>query len=217
MGDALLDPSISTPSIETRESLAKRGRQLEILSIVWGAAEAVIALVGAHREGSIALAGFGLDSVIEVLSAGAVYWRMTHEMNHRLKHQSEKISLRIAGICLLALAAYILVQSAVALRFGHQSEAGALGIGITIAALICMPLLARAKRQVARGLNSAAMLTDSKQTDFCSIQAGIVLLGLAVQRIFGIGWADTAAAFLLVPFMIRAGVQALRGHNCCAH
>ncbi len=88
---------------------------------------------------------------------------------------------------------------------------------ITSLALIFMPLLARAKRQIGRALDSEAMLTDARQTDFCMYQAGIVLFGLLIHAIFGIGWADSAAALLLVPLLVRAGVLSLRGVNCCAH
>ncbi len=200
-----------------REAFARRGRQLEIFTIVWGVLEAGVALGSAYHDHSISLAGFGWDSVIEVLSACALFWRMSHEMDHERKHRAERISLRIAGWCLLLLAAYVLVMAGVALRYGHENHPGLMGIAITSAALILMPLLARAKRQVARGLNSSAMTADAKQTNFCAIQAGIVLGGLVIQKLFHFAWADTLAALVLVPFLVRAGVMALRGQNCCAH
>jgi divalent metal cation (Fe/Co/Zn/Cd) transporter len=92
-----------------------------------------------------------------------------------------------------------------------------IGVGVTTAALICMPLLSRAKRKVGWALNSTAMMTDAKQTDFCMYQAAIVLFGLLVHAAFGIGWADSAAALLLVPLLLRAGTLSLRGQSCCTH
>lgn len=200
-----------------RESAARRGRHLEMLTLVWGSIEAGIALTAAGRSGSISLAGFGIDSLIEVISAAALVWRMSHEMSGDRRHRSERISLRIAGWCLLTLAAYLLVDSIYGLLRGHRADTGWLGMSVTVAALFCMPILARAKRQVGRALSSQAMLTDAQQTDFCMYQAAIVLFGLAVHRLFGIGWADSAAALLLVPLLVRAGVLSLQGQSCCAH
>ena len=200
-----------------RASAARRGRQLELVTLLWGSIEAGVALTAAARSGSISLTGFGIDSMIEVISAAALFWRMSHEMNHFRRHQAETISLRVAGWCLLALGSYVLVDSIYGLVRGHRAEVDWLGVLITLAALAGMPLLARAKRQVGRALSSQAMLTDARQTDFCMYQAAIVLVGLLVHRLFRVDWADSAAALLLVPFMVRAGVLSLRGQPCCAH
>ncbi len=204
-------------TIGDRASLAQRGRRLEMLTIAWGTAEAALALTGAARQHSISLTGFGLDSLIEVASAAALLWRMSHELNHERKHHAERVSLRIAGGCLLALAGYVFVRGVVGLARGHAPEAGVLGIATTLAALICMPALSSAKRKVAYGLGSSAMLTDAKQTNFCMYQAAVVLLGLLAYALFGIVWADSAAALVLVPFLVRAGVLALQGVQCCTH
>ena len=204
------------PSLETRARLARRGRQLEVITVLWAAIEAGVALAGAHREHSVSLAGFGWDSCIEMLSGAALYWRMTHEMNHAQKHHAETLSLKIAGVCLYALAAYVLVQSILELHFGGERSPGWAGIAITAAALMSMPLLTRAKRTVARGLNSRAMMTDAAQTNFCAIQAGIVLSGLLVRSVFHVGWADAAAGLVLVPFLVRAARGAMRGEDCCS-
>ncbi len=202
---------------DVRASVARRGRQLEMFTVVWGIAEAAIALTAAAKDGSISLAGFGFDSLIEVVSAVALLWRMSHEMNHQRRHQAEAISLRIAGICLISLAAYVLADASYDLWRGHHAQTGWLGIGITLAALLFMPLLARAKRQVGRALGSPAMMTDARQTDFCMYQAAIVLFGLMMHTFFHIDWADSAAALILVPFLVRAGVLSLQGKQCCAH
>jgi divalent metal cation (Fe/Co/Zn/Cd) transporter len=204
-------------TLEVRAQLARRGRWLEIFTIGWSCAEAGIALTAAAKSGSVSLTGFGLDSTIEVVSALALLWRMSHEMNHHLRHRAEKISLRIAEVCLLSLGAYVLAEASFELWRGHHAQTGWLGIGVTTAALVCMPLLAREKRKIGRSLGSPAMLADAKQTDFCMYQAAIVLFGLLIHTLFGVDWADSVAALLLVPLLIRAGVLSLQGHSCCTH
>jgi divalent metal cation (Fe/Co/Zn/Cd) transporter len=200
-----------------RAMIARRGRNLEYFTIAWATLEATIALVTAIKSNSLSLAGFGFDSLIEVVSGAALLWRMSHEMDHHRRHRAEHVSLRIAGVCLLVLGGYVLIEATSNLWMHRSSEMNWIGVGVTTAALICMPLLSRAKRKVGRALNSTAMMTDAKQTDFCMYQAAIVLFGLLVHAAFGIGWADSAAALLLVPLMLRAGTLSLRGQSCCSH
>jgi hypothetical protein len=97
----------ATARLGGRAASARRGKQLEAFTILWASIEAGVALYAATKDHSISLAGFGFDSVIEVVSAIALLWRMSHEMNHHRRHQAEAVSLRIAGVCLLALAVYI--------------------------------------------------------------------------------------------------------------
>jgi divalent metal cation (Fe/Co/Zn/Cd) transporter len=200
-----------------RAAIARRGHYLELFTIVWAILEAGIALTTAMKSHSVSLAGFGFDSLIEVVSGAALMWRMSHEMDHHRRHRAEHISLRIAGICLLTLAAYVFIEAIFNLVNHRVSETTWVGIAVTTAAILFMPLLSRAKRRVGRALNSTAMMTDAKQTDFCMYQAMIVLFGLMVHAAFGIGWADSAVALLLVPLLVRAGVLSLQGENCCSH
>ncbi len=199
-----------------RASLARYGKGLEIFTIVWAATEAGVALWSGLRTGSVSLSGFGWDSLIEVISALAVWWRLSQEMHHHRRHQAEKISLRISGTCLFALAAYVLADALWRLYRHESAGIGVAGIVITAAALVMMPLLSREKRRVGNALSSRAMMTDAKQTDFCMYQAGIVLLGLIAHKLFGITWADSAAALVLVPILARAAVLSFRGEHCCA-
>jgi divalent metal cation (Fe/Co/Zn/Cd) transporter len=205
------------PTELDRAGIVRRGRDLEILTILWAGFEAGIALFTAFLTNSLALTGFGLDSFIEMVSAAAILWRLSHEMDEHRRHRAEHISLRIAGGCLLTLGGYVLIEASANLWNHRVSGISPLGILITGAALFFMPLLSQAKRRVGRALDSEAMMTDAKQTDFCMYQAAIVLLGLLVHALFGIGWADNAAALLLVPLLVRAGVLSLRGESCCAH
>lgn len=207
---------LALPEAE-RARLARRGRQLEVFTVCWAALEAAVALAGAYREHSVSLAGFGWDSCIEMLSGAALYWRMTHELNHERKHKAEQVSLKVAGWCLYALAVYVLIDSVYSLMRGGETSPGWTGMAITAAALVSMPLLTRAKRTVARGLNSRAMMADARQTNFCAIQAAIVLGGLLVRSMFHVAWADAAAGLVLVPFLWRAARESLRGNACCSH
>src|SRR3984893_4444517 len=167
-----------------RAVIARRGRNLEYFTIVWATLEGTIALVTAIKSNSLSLAGFGFESLIEVVSGAALLWRISHEMNHHRRHRAEHVSLRIAGVCLLALGGYLLIEATSNLWMNRGSEMNWIGVGVTTAALICMPLLSRAKRKVGRVLNSTAMMTDAKQTDFCMYQAAIVLFGLIVHAAF---------------------------------
>lgn len=199
-----------------RASLARYGKVLEIATVLWAATEAGVALWSSARTGSVSLAGFGWDSLIEVVSALAVWWRMSHEMDHHRRHQAETMSLRISGSCLYALAGYVLVDACLRLYRHQYADVGRAGIFITAAAVVAMPLLSREKKRVGNALSSRAMMTDAKQTDFCMYQAGIVLLGLGAHALFHITWADSVAALILVPILVRAAYLTFRGEHCCA-
>lgn len=203
---------------EERARLARYGKALEVFTIVWAATEAGVALWSSLRTGSVSLAGFGWDSLIEVASALAVWWRLSHEMDNRRRQRAEKVSLRIAGSCLAMLSAYILVEACLHLYRHEEDHVGVAGIVITAAAVLVMPLLSREKRRVGNALASRAMMTDAQQTDFCMYQAGIVLLGLLAHSIFGVRGTDSLAALVLVPILFRAAVLSFRGEHCgCAH
>jgi divalent metal cation (Fe/Co/Zn/Cd) transporter len=189
----------------------ERARRLEYLTIAWNAFEAVVALISGLMAGSVALLGFGLDSVIETASAVIVVWRFraVDEAERR-----ERTARRLVGICFLLLAAYIAVESIRALWIKAQPERRVPGILIAVAAVIVMPLLGRAKRRVAARLKSGALHSDSRQADFCAWLSGILLLGLLLYSFVGWWWADPVAALVMVPIIGREGVQGIRGQKC---
>ncbi len=186
-----------------------RGRRLEYFTFVWNTAEALAAVIAGLLAGSIALVGFGADSVIEVLSGAIVLWRLVSRV-HR-----ERLALSLVGVCFLALAVYVSFDAIRSLWLRELPEATYLGIGIAILAMIVMPLLGRAKRKVAVDLNSAAMRADARQTDLCAYLSAILLLGLGLNALFGWWWADPVAALVMVPIIVKEGVGALRGETCC--
>lgn len=201
-----------------RADLVKRGRYLEYLTIGWNSLEGLIAIGAGLAAGSIALVGFGFDSVIEVLSGAALLWRLHLDAPER-RERAEQIALKIVGVSFLLLAAYVGWDAMKALIRREPPEASATGILIAALSLIVMPLLARTKRYVAANLQSRAMEADSRQTDLCAYLSAILLGGLILNALFGWWWADPAAALVMVPIISKEGVEALRGEKCddCHH
>jgi divalent metal cation (Fe/Co/Zn/Cd) transporter len=193
--------------------LAARARRLEYLTLAWNGLEAAVALASGIVAGSIALVGFGLDSVLEMASAAILLWRFGAESEAN-RERAERRAHLLAGGCLLALAAYVAIASLRALWSRTVPERSIPGIVIAIAAVVVMPVLGRAKRRVARELGSCALHTDSRQADFCAYLSAIVLIGLLLNWLLGWWWADSVAALVMVPIIAREGVDGLRGKGC---
>jgi divalent metal cation (Fe/Co/Zn/Cd) transporter len=162
--------------------------------------------------GSIALVGFGFDSVIECASGATMLWRLR---DGELGESRERIALKLVGISFLLLAAYVAVDAITALLNREAPRESLFGICVATASLIAMPLLARAKRKVARELNSGAMQADSRQTSLCAYLSGILLGGLLLNATLHWWWADPVAALVMVPIIVREGIDGLRGKTCC--
>jgi len=201
-------------AIPDRSAVVARGRRLEYLTIAWNGFEAAVALISGLIAGSVALIGFGLDSVIETTSAVVLLWRLRSDNHPAQRERSESMARRLVGVCFLLLAAYVTLQSVYALWTRERAGRNIAGILIAIAAVIVMPLLARAKRRVAVELGSRALHSDSRQADFCAYLSAILLAGLLLNAIFGWWWADPAAALVMVPIIAREGIQGLRGEAC---
>lgn len=201
--------------MSTRAAAVHRGLSLEYFTVAWNLLEALVALASGAAAGSIALIGFGLDSLIEVSSGGILLWRLRSDHDERRRESAERRALQLVGISFLALAAYVAGDSMVSL-FQHEApDRSLVGIGLAIASLITMPLLARGKRKVALTLGSPALQADSRQTDICAYLSAILLLGLLLNAAFGWWWADPAAGLIMVPLIAYEGIQALRGKTCC--
>jgi divalent metal cation (Fe/Co/Zn/Cd) transporter len=196
-----------------RGALVTRGRRLEHFTLAWNGFEAAAALISGIVAGSVALVGFGLDSVIETVSAGILLWRLRADADAERREHSERTARRLVGVCFLLLAAYVAIESARALLIKALPERSVPGILIAVAAVAVMPLLARAKRRVAAQLGSRALHADSRQADFCAYLSAILLAGLLVHALLGWWWADPAAALVMAPIIAREGVQGLRGQG----
>lgn len=197
--------------VARRAELVGRGRRLEYLTVGWNVFEAAVALGSGVLAGSVALVGFGLDSVIETMSAGILLWRFRSESQFEKR---ERAAHRLVGVCFLLLAAYIAADSAYALWTKAQPERSLPGILIAVAAVVAMPLLGRAKRRVAAQLQSGALHSDSRQADFCAYLSAILLVGLLLHAWLGWWWADPLAALVMVPIIAWEGVKGIRGEAC---
>jgi divalent metal cation (Fe/Co/Zn/Cd) transporter len=198
-----------------RQTVARRGKQLEYFTIAWNSLEGLVALVAGALAGSISLVGFGIDSFIEVTSGGVLLWRMSTDADVQKREQREKLSLRIVGVCFLALAAYVGYESISDLAGKRAPEHSIPGIILACVSLVVMPLLSRAKNKVGNELGSAAMHADAKQTDFCVYLSAILLLGLVLNAALGWWWADPVSALIMVPLIAKEGVEAMNGETSC--
>jgi divalent metal cation (Fe/Co/Zn/Cd) transporter len=198
-----------------RAALIRRGRNLEYFTIGYNSAEGLISILLGVFAGSIALIGFGFDSVIEVISGAALLWRLRSDADTKRRERVEVMSLRIVGVCFLVLALYVGYDALQSLLARQVPERSLLGIALATLSLIVMPLLSRAKRSVAQEVGSGALAADAKQTEFCAYLSAILLGGLVLNALFGWWWADPVAALVMVPVIAREGIAALRGDPCC--
>ncbi|PYT02811.1 MAG: hypothetical protein DMF60_20235 [Acidobacteria bacterium] len=199
----------------SRRQLVRRGQRLEYFTIVWNSLEALVSIVAGMIAGSVSLVGFGLDSLIEVTSGAALLWCLHHDLDPSRREDIERKTLRVVGVCFLALAVYIGYDSHVSLIRHQAPERSLLGIIIAALSLVVMPLLARAKRRVANGIGSAAMHADSRQTDFCTYLSAILLGGLLLNAVLGWWWADPVAGLVMASFIAKEGVDGIRAKECC--
>jgi divalent metal cation (Fe/Co/Zn/Cd) transporter len=204
-----------TVQIGDRASLVRRGRRLEYFTIGYNSLEGLIAVAAGLIAGSIALVGFGFDSLIEVTSGAVLLWRLHADVDEDQRERIEAISVRIVGICFVVLAIYVTYDSVKSLIRREAPEESLVGIILAATSLIVMPLLVRAKRKVARGINSGALMADSKQTELCTYLSAILLGGLLLNALLGWWWADPVAALIMVPIIVKEGIEGLRGESCC--
>lgn len=197
-----------------RTALVRQGRRLEYFTVIWNAVEGLVAVVAGAVAGSISLVGFGVDSFIEVTSGAVLLWRMSVDANVFDRERNEKRALKAVGICFLGLAAYIAYESATDLWFKRAPEHSIPGIILACVSLVAMPLLSRAKRSVGRSLGSAAMHADAKQTEFCMYLSAILLVGLLLNALLGLWWADPVAGLVMAPIITKEGVNGLQGKAC---
>jgi divalent metal cation (Fe/Co/Zn/Cd) transporter len=191
--------------------LRGRIRLLVAATITYNVIEAVVAITAGTIASSVALIGFGLDSVIEVSSAAAVAWQFSGSGPIR----SERTTLRIIAGSFFALAAYVTVEALRTLFGAAEAEHSTVGIVLVTISVAVMPLLSLAQRRAGRELGSASAIADSKQTLLCTYLSAAVLLGLLLNATLGWWWADPVAGLVLAVLAVREGFNALRGDICC--
>ena len=202
-------PTLAAGALRSR-ALRRRIRWIVAATIAYNLIEAVVAIAAGAVASSAALVGFGLDSVVEVLSAAAVAWQFAAPDPEK----REKTALRVIAWSFFALAAYVAVDAGLSLVGFREPEHSPVGIALAAVSLAVMPVLSFAERRAGRELGSATAVADSKQTLICSYLSAALLVGLLLNSVLGWAWADSVAALVVVVFAVREGVEAWRGDAC---
>jgi divalent metal cation (Fe/Co/Zn/Cd) transporter len=203
----------SGEAFEQRRKLERQARLLAWGGIGYHVVEAAIAIGAGLIAGSIALIGFGADSLIESLAGFIVVWLFT---GARLgSHAAERRAQQLVALSFFVLAAYVGVESLRSLIAGHEPRASWLGIGLALFTAPTMPLLAAWKRRVGRRLNSSATVKEAEQTQLCAYLSIALLIGLGANALFGLWWMDPAAALFIAAVAVKEGRASWRGEGCC--
>jgi len=204
---------------DARVALVRRGLWLNYATLSYNIVEAGVSLLVGLLAGSVALVGFGFDSVIEVVASIAAQWRLRADLASEQRERVEQTSHRVVGWCFLALGAYIAYESVESLWTRSRPDRTLIGIAVLAASAVVMPLLARAKRRVAHALESRSLGSEAAQTSLCAYLSIIALAGLALNALFGWWWADPLAALAMVPIIVKeglAGIRRRRPADCCS-
>ncbi len=198
-----------------RALMARRIRLFTAATISYNAVEAVVALTAGVAASSTALVGFGLDSVIEVSSAAAIAWQFSAR-DPEVREAREHRALRVVAVSFFALAAYVGVDAVRALAGGGHAGQSLAGLVLAALSLLVMPLLSHGQRRAGRELGSVSAVADSRQTLLCTYLSAVLLVGLAVNALFGWAWADPVAGLVIAAVAVKEGRDAWRGEGCCA-
>jgi divalent metal cation (Fe/Co/Zn/Cd) transporter len=204
-----VDPAKPGPP-HARARLLRRARQLAWAGIGWHAIEASVAVTAGVVAGSVALVGFGADSLIEAMAGLVVIWRLasTHAMSERRAQQLIAVSFYV-------LSAYVAIEAIRSLTTVDRPGVSWVGIGLSIVTLATMPPLATAKARVADALGSSATKSESRQTMLCAYMSAGLLVGLGLNALLGWWWADPVTALAIAGVAVKEGIDAWRGESCC--
>ncbi|MFJ6003720.1 cation transporter [Arthrobacter sp. NPDC092385] len=205
-------PAQPVPPTERRAVLSRRIRLLVAATITYNIIEAVIAISAGTVASSSALIGFGLDSVVEVLSAAAVAWQFAG----RNPEAREKTALRLIAFSFFGLAAFVTFDAVRTLLGAAEPQHSLVGIVLAAVSLAVMPFLSWAQRRAGRELGSRSAVADSRQTLLCTYLSGVLLVGLLLNSTLGWSWADPLAALVIAAVALKEGRDAWRGDACCA-
>lgn len=204
-----VDPSNGSTS-HSRERLVHRARLLAWVGLGWHGIEAAVAIAAGVVAGSVALVGFGADSLIELAAGLVVLWRLAS-----LRAITERSAQQMIAVSFYVLSAYVAIEAIRSLAAGDQPAVSWVGIGLSIVTLITMPPLATAKARVADALGSSATKSESRQTMLCAYLSAGLLLGLSLNALLGWWWADPVTALGIAAVALREGRDAWRGESCC--
>ena len=203
-------PSRLTPVERAR--LQRRARLLAWGGNAWHVVEFAVGVAAGIAASSIALVGFGIDSLIEVIAGSVVVWLFTGQRLH--SETAERRAQQAIAICFFLLAVYVSVEAGRTLTGSHHPETSWVGIGLALITAPTMPLLARAKRTVGRQLNSAATVSEGTQNLLCAYLSVALLVGLGANALFGWWWADPLAALVIAAVALREGLESWKGDGC---
>ena len=203
------------PAPAERARLERRTRLLAWGGIGWHVVEFAIALAAGLAASSIALIGFGADSLIEVLAAGVIVWLFSGGRGS--SEAAERRAQKAIAVSFFILAAYVTVESVRDLVGGHHPSASWVGVGLAAVTAPTMPFLARAKRKVGHALGSSATVSEANQNQLCAYLAVALLVGLLLNALWGFWWADPLAALVIAAIALNEGRESWRGENCCEH
>jgi divalent metal cation (Fe/Co/Zn/Cd) transporter len=206
-------PAIPRPATTDRGRLIRRARFLAWIGIGWHAIEAAIAVAAGLVAGSIALVGFGADSLIESAAGAVVVWRFGSRRSG--SEAAERRAQKLIGASFYLLAVYVSLEAARTLLGAHHPQTSWVGIGLATLTLVTMPALARAKAHVGDELGSSATKSEGRQNMLCAYLSVALLVGLGGNALFGAWWLDPAAALVIAVAAVNEGREAWRGDSCC--
>jgi divalent metal cation (Fe/Co/Zn/Cd) transporter len=197
----------------TRTHLVRRAKLLARLGLAWHTIEAAIAVGAGIAAGSVALIGFGADSVVESLAGLVLLWRFGEKRDS--SEAAERRAYRLIGVSFYVIACYVAVEAVRLLIGGSHPEVSWIGIGLAAVTLATMPPLAIAKSRVAEQLGSPATRAEGRQNMLCAYLSGALLVGLGANALGGWWWADPVTALLIAAVAVREGREAWAGEICC--
>jgi divalent metal cation (Fe/Co/Zn/Cd) transporter len=197
-------------AVARKRILQRRIRIIVAITIGYNVVEAIVALSAGTVASSAALIAFGLDSIVEVLSAAAVAWQFAAPD----PETRERVALRVIALSFFALAAFVTVDAVLSLAGLRDPEPSPVGIVLAAVSLIVMPVLSLLERRTGTELGSASAVADSKQTLLCAYLSAALLVGLVLNALLGWAWADAVAALAIAGFAVREGIEAWRGDAC---
>ena len=212
-------PAAVNRSDSARGVPVRQAFQLEWLTIAWMTMEAVVAMASGIAAGSVSLLAFGIDSLIELLSAGVLVWRLSVELRRGrpVSEKAERRASRIGGVLLLALAAYVVTAAAWSFWTRHGEEFSIPGIVIAAFAIPIMYALARRKLALAERLGSRALRADAIESLTCGWLSFVVVIGLTAQLLNGAWWIDSVTSLAIVWLLVKEGREAWRLEECGCH
>ena len=210
MTSSATDVTLPVLTPQRRTALGRRAQLLAAASVVYNTGEAVVAITAGVAASSVALVGFGLDSIVEMSSGLIILW----QFRHRMPETRERQALRLIAVSFFALAGYVTFESLRSLAGGVAAAHSTVGIALAAVSLIVMPFLSWAQRRTGRQLGSTTVVADSKQTLLCTYLSAVLLLGLLLNSTLGWWWADPLVGLVVAGLAVKEGLDAWRGDAC---